>query len=173
MTTDGAGPRSRPVGALRRSADGRGTVRVQDHYRTGVEDLWAAVTEPQRLARWIADVDGELRLGGRFTARFTSGWSGPGRVDVCEPPRRLLVTMSPGQPDETVIEARLTPTGDRTHLVVEERGLPLDDLPFHGAGWQVHLEDLAAHLLGEAASDWRSRWTELTPGYRALDVGTA
>ena len=171
--TDEAAAHSRPVGALRRSADGRGTVRVEDTYRTGVQDLWAAVTEPDRLARWIADVDGELRIGGRFTARFTSGWSGPGRVDVCEPPRRLLLTMSPGQPDETVIEARLTPTGHRTHLVVEERGLPLDDLPFHGAGWQVHLEDLAAHLHGGAASDWRSRWMELTPRYRDLEVDPA
>jgi hypothetical protein len=30
-----------------------------------------------------------------------SGWEGPGRVDECQPPRHLLVTMSPGREDET------------------------------------------------------------------------
>ena len=93
-------------------------------------------------------MEGDLRLGGEFRASFTSGWEGPGRVDVCEPPQRLLVTMEPGQEDETVIEALLVADGDQTRLVVEERGLPLDELAAHGAGWQVHVEDLAAHLVG-------------------------
>ena len=32
--------------------------------------------------------------------------------------------MSPGEEDETVIEARVFPEGSMTRLVVEERGLP-------------------------------------------------
>lgn len=74
--------------------------------------------------------------------------------------------MSPGEDDETVIEARLDADGDQTHLVVEERGLPLDELAAHGAGWQVHVEDLEAHLAGRERVDMRSRWTELAPSYR-------
>jgi Activator of Hsp90 ATPase homolog 1-like protein len=89
-------------------------------------------------------------------------------VDVCEPPRRLLLTMSPGQEDETVIEAQLAFVGDQTSLVIEERGLPLDELAAHGAGWQAHVEDLAAHIAGRESADWRSRWTELTPSYQGL-----
>ena len=91
------------------------------------DDLWSAVTDPRRLARWVAQVSGDLRLGGEFRASFTSGWEGPGRVDVCEPPRRLVVTMSPGQDDQTVIEVELVPDGDQTRLVLEERGLPLNE----------------------------------------------
>jgi uncharacterized protein YndB with AHSA1/START domain len=30
-------------------------------YDTDAADLWAAVTEPDRLARWLAPVDGDLR----------------------------------------------------------------------------------------------------------------
>jgi hypothetical protein len=45
--------------------------------------------------------------------------------------------------DESQIEAWLTAEGSKTRLVVEERGLPVDALHFHGAGWQVHLEDRA------------------------------
>jgi uncharacterized protein YndB with AHSA1/START domain len=153
------------LGSLQ-AADGKATVRMEDQFSTNVDDLWSALTEPKRLARWIAEVEGDLRPGGEFRASFTSGWQGPGRVDVCEPPRRLLVTMSPGQDDQTVIEAVLEPDGDQTRLVVEERGLPLGEVADHGAGWQAHVEDLAAHLAGRPAADWRTRWTELIPAYR-------
>jgi uncharacterized protein YndB with AHSA1/START domain len=154
------------VGTLR-AVDGSGVVRMEDRYDTDIDDLWSALTDPPRLARWIADIEGDLRVGGEFHASFTSGWEGPGRVDVCEPPRHLRVTMAPGQgDDETVIEAELVSTGDQTRLVIEERGLPLDELATHGAGWQAHVEDLAAHLAGRQRVDWRTRWTELTPSYR-------
>lgn len=162
---------TRVVGTMR-SLDGTGTgaVRMEDSYDTDIDDLWSALTVPQRLARWIGDVEGDLRLGGEFRARFTSSWEGLGRVDVCEPPRRLLVTMEPGTQDETVIEAELVADGEQTHLVIEERGLPVDALPGHGAGWQAHVEDLAAHLAGREPADWRTRWTELSPTYRARAI---
>ena len=101
------------VGSLR-AVDGKAVVRMEDAFGTDAEDLWSALTDPQRLARWVARVDGDLRLGGEFRATFTSGWEGAGRVDVCEPPRRLLVTMRPGQDDQTVIEVELFPDGDQT-----------------------------------------------------------
>jgi len=153
--------------------DGVGVVQMEDRYDTAIDDLWSALTDPQRLARWIAEVDGDLRVGRVFHASFTSGWEGPGRVDVCEPPRRLLVTMAPGRDDQTVIEAELVAEGNQTCLVVEERGLPLTELAAHGAGWQAHVEDLAAHLAGQERADWRTRWTELTPSYRRQADGLA
>ena len=85
---------------------------------------------------------------------------------MCEPPRRLLVTLCPGQDDQTVIEVELVPDGDQTRLVLEERGLPLNEAAAHGAGWQAHLEDLAAHLAGRPTADWQTRWTELTSTFR-------
>jgi len=155
------------AGSLR-AVDGKAVVRMEDRFDTDAGDLWSALTDPQRLARWIADVEGDLSLGGTFRARFTSSWEGPGRVDVCEPPRRLLLTMCPGQDDQTVIEAELIPDGEQTRLIVEERGLPLDKAAAHGAGWQAHIEDLAAHLAHKPSTDWRTRWLELIPAYRDL-----
>lgn len=148
------------------SVDGKAVIRMEDVYDTGIDDLWSALIDPERLSRWIALVEGDLRLGGSFTADFTSGWTGPGRVDVCEAPHRLMVTLSPGLPDQTVIEAQLTAEGDKTRLVLEERGIPLDEAVAHGAGWQVHIEDLAAHLDGRPTARWRERWTDLMPLYR-------
>lgn len=134
--------------------------------RTDIDDLRSAITDPERSARWVARVDGDLRLGGTFRASFTSGWEGPGRIDTCEPPRRLLVTLSPGDDEQTQIEVELVPDGDVTRLVIEERGLPLDEAAVHGAGWQVHVEDLGEYLAGRPGADRHTRWTELIPVYR-------
>jgi uncharacterized protein YndB with AHSA1/START domain len=167
----------RIIGTMRALDATRGAVRVEDVYDTDIDDLWQACTEPKRLARWIAEVSGDVREGGTVQAVFTSTWSGPARIERCEAPHHLLITTEPGSADEAQIEAWLTPEGSRTRLVVEERGLPLDSLHFYGAGWQVHLEDLArsltdgsAHGSGwseeKPAPAWHARWTELTPVYQ-------
>ena len=39
---------ARIVGTLRRTENGRGAVRMEDRYGTGIEDLWSALTEPDR-----------------------------------------------------------------------------------------------------------------------------
>src|SRR6201996_4834576 len=53
----------RILGRLR-SADGRGVVRIEDRYDTGIDDLWSAIIDPDRLARWYGRVESDLRLGG-------------------------------------------------------------------------------------------------------------
>src|SRR5579863_4419012 len=84
MTSNARGG-TRILGSLR-SADGKGVVRMEDRYDTDIDDLWSALTGPRRLARWLGEVEGDLRLGGEFRARFfASGWEGTGRVEACEP----------------------------------------------------------------------------------------
>jgi len=158
------------TGTMRALDEKVGAVRVEDVYDTDIHDLWEACTTAERLARWIAEVTGDLREGGVIHATFTSTWTGPGRVEVCDAPRHLLLTMEPETEDEAQIEAWLSEEGAKTRLVVEERGLPLDKLYFHGAGWQAHLEDLRRSLGGQP-SDWKARWDELTPVYEAMSVG--
>jgi uncharacterized protein YndB with AHSA1/START domain len=167
--TSNAHPGARILGSLR-SADGKGVVCVQDRFDTDTGDLWSALTDPGRLARWMGEVEGDLRLGGEFRARFfASGWEGTGRVEACEPPRRLLLlTKHPDQPDEQVIEVTLASGGDQAILVWEERGMRLDQLAAYGAGIQVHVEDLAAYLAGRERCDADARWDELMPAYQDL-----
>jgi uncharacterized protein YndB with AHSA1/START domain len=45
------------VGSLR-AVNGKAVVRMEDDFGTDAEDLWSALTDPQRLARWVARVDG-------------------------------------------------------------------------------------------------------------------
>ncbi len=158
------------IGTMRALDDTRGAVRVEDVYDTGIDDLWDACTTPERLARWIADVSGDLSVGGTIQASFTSSWTGAGRIEECNRPHHLLLTMEPGTEDEGEIEVWLSDEGDKSRLVVEERGLPLDKLHFYGAGWQAHLEDLGRSLADES-SVWKDRWTELTPAYEAMPIG--
>jgi hypothetical protein len=73
-----------------------------------------------------------------------------------------------GQPDEDVIEVTLAADSDQTNLVWEERGMPLDQLAAYGAGVQIHVEHLAAHIAGRERSDAGARWNELKPAYRDL-----
>lgn len=167
----------RTTATMRPLDDTRGVVRVQDVYDTGIEDLWLACTSPQRLARWIAEVSGDLHVGGTVQAVFTSTWSGPVRIETCEATHHLLLTCAPDTDEQTEIEAWLTAEGPRTRLVVEERGLLVAQMHFHAAGWQVHLEDLGrsldldgpAHVDGWSerapAPAWHERWTALTPEY--------
>jgi uncharacterized protein YndB with AHSA1/START domain len=158
------------TGTMRALDEKRGAVRVEDVYATGIDDLWEACTTPERLARWIAEVSGDLRVGGTVQASFTSSWSGSGRVEVCDRPHHLLVRFEVGSEEETELEAWLTAEDSGTRLVVEERGVPRDQLPAYGAGWQAHLEDLGRSLGGQSSA-WKARWTELTPAYRSMPIG--
>jgi uncharacterized protein YndB with AHSA1/START domain len=176
MTSNATGG-TRILGSLR-SEDGKGVVRMEDRYDTDIDDLWSAITDPARLARWYGEVEGDLRVGGEFDVRVTDAWEGTGRVDACEPPQRLLVTMrdgdpQPGQPEQTVIEAQLSADGGQTALVVEQRGLPLPLLAAYGAGMQIHFENIAGLIAGRELRDTESRWKELIPAYEELaaDVG--
>jgi uncharacterized protein YndB with AHSA1/START domain len=147
-----------------------GVVRMEDRFDTDIKDLWSAVTDPRRLARWLGEVRGDLTLGGEFTALFlATGWEGNGRVELCEPPQRLVVrTRELGEANEHIIEATLTADGDQTRLVVQERGMPVEQVAGYGAGIQVHVEDLAAHIAGRERCDGEARWAELLPAYRNL-----
>jgi len=46
--------------------------------------------------------------------------------------------------------------------------MPLDLLAAHGAGVQIHIEDLAAYLAGRDRADAAARWDELQPAYQDL-----
>jgi uncharacterized protein YndB with AHSA1/START domain len=178
--TSNARPDTRVLGSLR-SADGVGVVRIEDRYDTDIDDLWSAVTEPERLARWWGRVEGDLRPGGDIRLFVESaGLDSTGHVEACEPPRRFRVTSresdeswagsSPDAPPpfDSVTEVTLTPAGDQTILVIEISGMPLDKIAFYGAGWQIHAENLAIYLTGLERGDAGARWEELVPAYQDL-----
>ena len=175
-------PRSSRIDSSLRAEDGKGVVRVYHRYDTDIDDVWAAITDPARLADWYAEVDGDLRPGGAIHIYVRADdWEGTGRVEACESPTRLLVTTresdeswQKGQgmpPYDATIEATLTADGGHTELVIEVKGMPLEAVAFYGVGWQIHAENLAACLAGRERGDSEARWNELLPAYQALASG--
>jgi len=153
------------------SAEGKGVVRMEDRLDATVEEVWAALTDPSRLAAWYGIVEGEIGPGGEYRAHLhASGWEGTGRIEAFDAPRhmRVVTSMDSEEPSEGVFEVTLTPAGDGTDLIWEERGAPEHLLAAYGAGIQVHVEDLGAYLAGRERCDAEARFGELYPAYQQL-----
>lgn len=162
-----------PLGTLHRDGD-HGAVRIEVLLDAPLLAAWQALTEPDRLSDWLGDVSGDLTAGGTFRGFFrVSAWAGTGRVEECEQRHRFVVVMreddAAGEDTTTVT---MTTELDRTRLVVLQTGLSLPLVAAYGAGLQVHLEDLVAHLTGRPGRHTTDRRSELHPGYQALPVLT-
>ncbi|MFN2591015.1 MAG: SRPBCC domain-containing protein [Actinomycetota bacterium] len=90
-----------------------------------IEEVWSALTEPDRLSAWFGAtaVEVELRPGGRITfGGLDEVWRGV--VEAVDPPRLLSFRWLPA-PDAAVgsrtrVEFRLEPRGAATRLFVRE-----------------------------------------------------
>src|SRR6266508_5865410 len=87
------------VGAVRREVEEREhegrpahLVVAERRYPAGVEDVWDALTNAERIPRWFLPISGDLRLGGRYQLEGNAG----GTITACEPPRHLAVTWEYG-----------------------------------------------------------------------------
>ena len=169
--TTGGGTGLRLLGELR-SSDGQGVVIMTERFETDLDDLWSALTDPDRLSRWLGEFDGELRLGEAYRWRFfASGAEGVGRVVSCRPPIRFgVATRAQDETDEQLLELTLSASDGGSVLVLEQRGLPLDWLAAFGAGIQVHVEDLVAHIGGRGRCDSDARMEQLIPAYEGVAV---
>jgi uncharacterized protein YndB with AHSA1/START domain len=123
-------------------------------YDTGIDDLWDALTNPERLPRWFLPVSGELRLGGRYQLQGNAG----GLITECAPPQRLAVTWEFG-PQVSWVTVDLTAEGAGTTRLTLEHTAPIDP---HwetygsgavGVGWDLSLVGLAQHVASGQALD--------------------
>ena len=137
------------------AADGAGelvSVLMRRSYDTPVQDVWDAVTDPDRIKRWLMPIGGDLRVGGRFQLEGNAG----GEVLTCEPPRLLRATF--GDPNSIVV-VRLTPQGDGDTLLELEHTVPIEMAQsgagalYVGPGWDGALLGLGLFLRGEAVGD--------------------
>jgi uncharacterized protein YndB with AHSA1/START domain len=59
-----------PEGTLESLDDGKSVLRFQRRLAHPPERVWAALTEPAELVRWLGEADVELVEGGEFTIRW-------------------------------------------------------------------------------------------------------
>src|SRR3569833_2384928 len=89
-------------------------VVVRRSYPTSVDDLWDAVTNPERLPRWFLPVSGDLRLGGRFQIEGNAG----GEITACDRPSSLSATWEFGG-GISWVTVRLSPASGGAELELE------------------------------------------------------
>lgn len=155
-------------GTVEASPSGGYLIRFAQTYPTSVEDLWDAVTDPERLSRWMAPYEGEFRLGGRWLARYDDGTVfTEGTVTACDAPRTFTTTWHASEEQETTLTVTVEPVADGAALRLEHDGVGGRD---YAPGWHTYLEllelDLAGDLDGIAAFDWDARYAELRVRYR-------
>lgn len=162
------GPRT--LGRLK-SVEGHGVVVMQDRFAADPDTVWMALTDKSRLAQWLGDFTGDLKVGSTHHSRFhASGAEGNSRIDACEAPTHFRTTrLDEGGKDGNVIDVTLKADGGGTLVALTQGGLPLKWIAAFGAG--MHFEDLALHLAGEARSDCDARMDELMPLYEKQGVG--
>ena len=109
------------IATMRTLDETHGAVRVEDLYDTDIGDLWQACTTPERLARWIALVDGDMRVGDTIQAVFTSSWTGPARIEVCDAPHHLMLRTEPDstKPNEPTCSTWPAPSAGRAEPPAE------------------------------------------------------
>lgn len=148
------------------------TVTLERVYDAEVEDVWDAVTNPERIPRWFLPVSGDLRLGGRYQLEGNAG----GTIEKCEPPTGFFATWEFGG-EVSWIDVRLAAEpGGRTRLVLEHIA-HVDDERWAefgpgavGIGWDMTLYGLANHLATGAAMDPEeaAAWAASEDGVRLM-----
>jgi len=144
-------------------------IRLEHTFRTTPDDLWEAVTDPERLGRWMAPtvLDGPAGVGCRYVIDFGADGTSSGAVTRCEAPRRYEVTWElVGEPDSVVL-VEVDEGPDGAVLRIDHTRLPADQAHGHAAGWQAHLTGLGALLEGGPAPAWDELFGGLLPAYRA------
>jgi hypothetical protein len=68
------GATQREVGTGQLAAGEGRAVRLRRTYDAPIEDVWDALTDPQRIGRWFLPISGDYRLGGRFCEMEPNDW---------------------------------------------------------------------------------------------------
>ena len=127
------------------------SVSLTRTYDADAEDVWDALTNPERIPRWFYPISGDLKVGGSFQLEGNAG----GDIRRCDRPRMLEVTF--GGP-ESVVELSLA-EADRKTMLELRHSVPLAmagsgaGALFVGPGWDGALLGLGIHLGGEIVGD--------------------
>src|SRR5262245_27247338 len=119
-------------------------------YDPTVDDLWDAITTPERLARWFLHVEGDLTLGGRYQLKGNAS----GTITRCERPVALDLTWEI-MGGTSWVNLRLAPDRDKARLTLEhiahKEGIGEQHLKQYGPGavgigWDLALNGLKRHV---------------------------
>lgn len=165
------------VTGRREARDGWDCLVLERTFRAPMDAVWAAVTEPERMVRWIGTWAGDPSSGSvqfRMTAEGDDVEAEEFRILACEPPRRLLVeSRTPFDTEEPVdwrIELLLSEADGVTTLQFVQ-GLPEARMAKDvGPGWEYYLDRLVVAEGGGDVStvDWDAYYPAQCDAYVAM-----
>ena len=138
-----------PTGRLQLAGD-RLTLFVTRTFEAPIEDVWAAVTEPARLERWLGTWHGDPASG---TVSFRMGFEGDNasyeemEIRECDAPRTLKVTSNVG-PYVWYLDVELREADGVTTLAFSQPDVDPEDALSVGPGWEFYLDRLVAAETG-------------------------
>ena len=142
-------------------------VQFRRRWPDPIADVWGALTENERTARWFGRYDGERRVGGSGTLTMTheEGAAGePMRIVECDPPRRLVVQWESEQAWR--IELDLAEEEGGTVLHFTQVFPPGTDAADYVLGWHWYLDMLDAEVTGAAPPGrWEDFLAATAPAY--------
>jgi uncharacterized protein YndB with AHSA1/START domain len=150
---------------------GRGSVlRFARVYGFPPDEVWSAVTEPDRAKRWLGEliVTGET---GRLMLGDTDDEAARLRILACDRPYRIEVEWTfPGAAPTHVLVTLAADGPGRTALVLEHTfpGQEPTVLPGYACGWEHYLDALDAYLAGAALPLWSDYYPARLDGWLAL-----
>jgi uncharacterized protein YndB with AHSA1/START domain len=124
-------------------------VRGSRYFSTDAEDLWQALTQSERLARWFP-VNGDLQLGGRFQVENNAS----GTILQCDRPEALTVTWEFGG-NVSWVSVKVVPEKDGARLTLVHTMLQDEASEEHwqtygpgatGVGWDLAFVGLGLHI---------------------------
>jgi uncharacterized protein YndB with AHSA1/START domain len=157
-------------GVVTRQHDGRQRLEFRRSWPDPIEDVWGALTEPDRLARWIGVYEGAREPGGTGTFVMTheegEHTGEPMTIVECDPPRHLIVEWTQQETEDWRVDLHLWSESGRTHLSFVQF-FPADaDVTDFAMGWHWYLEKLGAELGGPTPpADWDAFLAEVGPAY--------
>ncbi|RBY97024.1 ATPase [Blastococcus sp. TF02-8] len=158
-------------GVVTTEPDGRQRLEFRRSWPDPIEDVWSALTEPDRLARWIGTFEGERAPGaiGTFTMTHEEEPAGDAmQIVECSPPHRLVVQWVEEQEGSGVwrIDLDLSVEEGRTVLRFVQFFPAETTVTDYAGGWHWYLDKLDAVVTGgPAPAAWEQFWTEVGPGY--------
>jgi uncharacterized protein YndB with AHSA1/START domain len=143
-------------------------VRSFDHDQP---TLWAMLTDPAKLPLWLAPGALSQRKGGAAQLNFPeSGINVDSLITEIEPPRLIEYSWSsPGQPQRP-LRWEILPAAGGAKLTLTLRIPENEDIARTCAGWDAHLDMLAAALEGVPIKFPFERFKAAREAYKALKI---
>lgn len=128
-------------------------VVLKRNFAATLDEVWDALTNPERISRWFLPVSGDLKVGGRYHLESNA----EGEITACDPPYSFAVTWEFGG-EVSWLEVRLRQVGEQIRFELEHIAHVDETWEEYGpgavgVGWDMAIMGLQLHLAtGRGAS---------------------